>query len=230
MRLFTWLTLAMSETFPSLSWPPSAGGSSSILLSPCHLSSIPLVIGYISSQGREGMQASLFTLAGASAIGILITIALVGVVTASAGRMMGDIGLWGNSSWPAIFFVMGLYLIDVITLPWEGFAPGRSIAGGGRGRCFWDWFSVSDSVRARSRSWRRSSVWSSAWRPRPLRALGLIAAFGIGHCGVIVGAGGAVGPVQRYLNWTDDRGVSVDETRCGGAGDSGGVYFVYTAL
>jgi cytochrome c-type biogenesis protein len=36
------------------------------------------------------------------------------------------------------------------------------------------------------------------------RALALLGAFALGHCGVIVLAGGTAGTVQRYLQWTGE--------------------------
>jgi len=95
-HLFTQLTLAMSASFglalaASLTW-----GVLSILLSPCHLSSIPLVIGYISSQGQIKVKRS-FYIALAFAGGILITVAAIGIITAFMGRLMGDVGVWGNN-------------------------------------------------------------------------------------------------------------------------------------
>lgn len=56
--IFTWLTTASSEQFGIVLVAALGWGVMSILLSPCHLSSIPLVIGYISSQGREGLKRS----------------------------------------------------------------------------------------------------------------------------------------------------------------------------
>ena len=93
--LFTWLTMAMGETFGIALFAALGWGMISILLSPCHLSSIPLVIGYISSQGKEGVERS-YSLSLVFGIGILITIGLIGAITAALGRMMGDVGVWGN--------------------------------------------------------------------------------------------------------------------------------------
>ena len=64
-----------------------------------------------------------------------------------------------------------------------------------------------------------------------LQAVLLVAAFGIGHCGVIAGAGGAVGTVQKYLDWTEHSKGTVYMRR--GAGVLvilAGVYFVFTAF
>ena len=67
----------------------------SVLLSPCHLASIPLIIGFIDEQGRISTKRA-FWISTLFAVGILITIGLIGAITAAAGRMMGDIGKYGN--------------------------------------------------------------------------------------------------------------------------------------
>ncbi|HEY9250466.1 MAG TPA: cytochrome C biogenesis protein, partial [Rariglobus sp.] len=81
-----------------------AWGVLSIVLSPCHLASIPLIVGFL--QGGEAVTprraAGLSTL---FALGILGSIALIGAVTAAAGRMLGDLGVWGNYAVAAVFFV-----------------------------------------------------------------------------------------------------------------------------
>ncbi|MDR3627033.1 MAG: cytochrome c biogenesis protein CcdA, partial [Ignavibacteriaceae bacterium] len=93
-------------------------GVLSILLSPCHLSSIPLVVGFISSQGKTS-PGRAFYISLIFSTGILITIALIGIVTASLGRLMGDIGNTGNYLVAGIFFLVGLYLLDIIKLDWN---------------------------------------------------------------------------------------------------------------
>ena len=125
-ELFTWLTMAMSETYGIALFGALGWGVMSILLSPCHLSSIPLVVGFISSQGQEGVKRS-YSLSLVFGIGILITIGLIGTITASAGRMMGDVGVWGNVIVAGVFFIVGLYLMDIISLSWGGIVPRTSL-------------------------------------------------------------------------------------------------------
>ena len=95
-------------------------GVLSILLSPCHLSSIPLVVGFISSQGRI-TTVKTFVISLVFSAGILITITLIGIVTALLGRLMGDIGSIGNYLVAGVFLLVGLYLLDVIKLDWNTF-------------------------------------------------------------------------------------------------------------
>ena len=121
-QLFSSLSHAVSGA-PLIALAAAAGwGVLSILLSPCHLSSIPLIVGFIDGQGRMSTWRA-FVLSNLFAVGILISIALVGLITALAGRMLGDIGAYGNWAVAVIFFLFGLHLWGVIPVPWS--APGQ---------------------------------------------------------------------------------------------------------
>lgn len=69
-------------------------GMVSVLLSPCHLASIPLIIAYVGGQETavKPRQASVYALA--FSIGLFVTIALIGIICALLGRMMGDVGIY----------------------------------------------------------------------------------------------------------------------------------------
>jgi cytochrome c-type biogenesis protein len=230
-ELFTWLTMAMSETFGIAFLAAVGWGGISIILSPCHLSSIPLVIGYISSQGQAGVNRS-YLLSLVFGVGILITIGLIGAVTASVGRMMGDVGMWGNFIVAGVFFVVGLYLMDVIDLPWGGIVPQRSFARGWKGALLLGLiFGIGLGPCTFAYMAPVLGVVFSVASTSPFQAFGLIAAFGIGHCAVIVGAGGSAGTVQKYLNWTDrSRGALWLKRIAGVLVMLGGVYYIYTAF
>jgi cytochrome c-type biogenesis protein len=229
--LFTTLTEAMSGSLTLALLASFGWGVLSILLSPCHLSSIPLVIGYISSQGQEGVKRSYF-LSLVFGVGILITIALIGVITASAGRMMGDVGVWGNIIVAGVFFIVGLYLMDVVKLSWNGILPQTSLARGWKGALLLGLiFGIGLGPCTFAYMAPVLGVVFSVATTNPVQALSLIAGFGIGHCAVIVGAGGAAGTVQRYLNWTDrSRGALWLKRGAGLLVVLGGVYYIYTAF
>jgi cytochrome c-type biogenesis protein len=99
-------------TFSAFVW-----GLLSIVLSPCHLSSIPLIVGFLSSQGTISIKRT-FNLSLVFAVGILVTIAIIGGITLAMGRLMGDVGAIGNYLVAAVFFAVGLYMLDIIRLPW----------------------------------------------------------------------------------------------------------------
>ncbi len=94
-------------------------GVLSILLSPCHLASIPLIVGFINERGRTSTKRA-FATSTLFAVGILITIAAIGAITAAAGRMMGNVGQYGNYFVAIIFFLVGLHLLGIFTMPWSG--------------------------------------------------------------------------------------------------------------
>ena len=67
-------------------------GMISVLLSPCHLASIPLIIAYVGGQERAIYPKQAAAYAGAFTVGLFITIALVGIICALLGYMLGDVG------------------------------------------------------------------------------------------------------------------------------------------
>jgi len=81
-------------------------GMVSVLFSPCHLASIPLIVSYVAGQDKviEGRQATMYALLFTS--GLFITIASIGIICSLLGRMLGDVG----SSWT---LVVGLILLWV---------------------------------------------------------------------------------------------------------------------
>lgn len=229
--LFTWLTTALNEQFGLALIAALGWGVVSILLSPCHLSSIPLVIGYISSQGRQGVKHS-YSLSLVFALGILITIGLIGAITASAGRMMGDVGVWGNIVVAGVFFLLGLYLMDVISLSWGGIIPQATVARGWKGAMLLGLiFGIGLGPCTFAYMAPVLGVSLSLAKSDPVRAFSLIAAYGAGHCAVIAAAGGAAGTVQKYLNWTEQsKGARYLKRSAGGLVILAGAYYVYTAF
>ena len=227
-EIFSFLSTALTENtgiaiFASFGW-----GVLSILLSPCHLSSIPLIIGFINSQGEISLKRT-FYVSLVFAIGILITIALIGFITASLGRLMGDVGSIGNYIVAAVFFVIGLYLLGIIKLPWDnanikttkqkGLIAALILGllfGIGLGPCTFAYMAPILGV-----------VFEVASSNLPY-AIILLLAFGIGHCSIIVLAGTMTKKVQEYLNWTENsKVVFYIKKICGVLVIIGGVYMIY---
>lgn len=67
-------------------------GIISAVFSPCHLASIPLIVAYVGGQERaiDPRQAGIYS--AAFTAGLFITIALIGIICALLGRMLGDVG------------------------------------------------------------------------------------------------------------------------------------------
>ena len=229
-RLFTFLTEAVHGSAAVALGAAFVWGILSILLSPCHLASIPLIVGFIDEQGRISTKRA-FLISTLFAVGILITIAAIGAVTAAAGRMMGDVGAWGNYVVAVIFFVVGLHLLDVIPMPWSG--PGQVglkrkgmlaalilglVFGIALGPCTFAYMAPMLGVTF--------SVAST----NILYGIALLAVYGVGHCSVIVLAGTFTEVVQRYLNWNErSKGAVLLKKVCGVLVILGGLYLIYTA-
>lgn len=206
-------------------------GILSIILSPCHLASIPLIVAFIGRQGRISTWQAFLT-AMLFSTGILITIALVGVVTALAGRMLGDVGAWGNWIVAGIFILVGLYLWDVLPTPWSvpgqvhnqqrkgyvaAFALGL-IFGIALGPCT---FAYMAPILAVTFKLSATEMWYGIL---------LLLMYGIGHCGVIVLAGTATEWVQHYLDWTEQSTTATWIKRiCGVLVILAGLYLIWTA-
>ncbi len=113
-ELFTWLNSLLSGNITIALIGSFLWGALSILLSPCHLSTIPLVIGYISGSNINVKRA--FNISLVFAAGVLLTIAVIGLLTASMGRILGDIGSAANYIIPVVLVVSGLFLLDILKI------------------------------------------------------------------------------------------------------------------
>jgi len=203
-------------------------GILSILLSPCHLASIPLLIGYIHVQGKISTRSAFITSFLFSA-GILFTIGLLGVITALAGRMLGDTGDIGNYIVAGIFFIVGLYLLDVISFTIDGpqnilsektgylaaFLLGL-IFGIALGPCTYAFMAPVLAVTFK------------VGANHPHYSFLILLMYGIGHCSVIVLAGTFTGWIQKYLNWTEHTKTAVILKKiCGILVLLAGIYIIY---
>ena len=229
-QLFTTLTHAVEGT-PAIALAAAfVWGILSIILSPCHLASIPLIIAFINEQGRISTKRA-FATSTLFAVGILITIAAIGAITAAAGRMMGDVGRFGNYFVAVIFFLVGLHLLGVIPMPWSG--PGQIgmkrkglpaaliiglVFGIALGPCTFAYMAPMLAVTFRLASTKLAY------------GVLLLFTYGIGHCSVIVLAGTCTELVQRYMNWNEkSKGAIIVKKTCGVLVLLGGLYLIYTA-
>lgn len=229
-ELFVSLTRAVEGT-PAIALGASfLWGILSIVLSPCHLASIPLIIGFIDEQGRISTRRA-FTISLLFSVGILVTIAAIGGITAAAGRMIGDIGRWGNYAVAVIFFVVGLHLLDVIPMPFSGPRGVKMKRRGGLAAFLLGLiFGVALGPCTFAYMAPMLGVTLQMATTKFLYGALLLLVYGLGHCSVIVLAGTFTEVVQRYLHWSErSRGTVVVKRVCGVLVMLGGVYLLYTA-
>jgi cytochrome c-type biogenesis protein len=83
--VFTSLVQALTGSILVAASASLAWGVLSIALSPCHLASIPLIVGFLTAGGGLIVRRTV-ALSTVFAFGILLTVIIIGVVTASLGR------------------------------------------------------------------------------------------------------------------------------------------------
>ncbi len=229
--ILTFLSASLAGGYAAALLASFGWGVASVLLSPCHLSGIPLIIGYINS-GAKISGKKTFAVSLIFSFGILFSIALIGAVTFSAGRMMGNIGPAGNYIAAAVFLFFGLYLLDVIPLNIGGFrfkAGGKRnllsyfvigfLFGIGLGPCTFAFLAPVLGIVLRGAA------------VNPAGITFMLLAFAFGHCSVIAGAGTLSGALQRYLNWNDkSKAVVYLRRTCGVLVILGGAYLIYSAF
>jgi cytochrome c-type biogenesis protein len=229
--LFTVLTDAMNGSVALALVASFAWGVLSILLSPCHLSSIPLVIGFLTEQGeRKGSRGLLLSFV--FAVGTLVTVAVIGAITAAAGRIMGDVGPYGTYAVAGVLVVVGLYLMDLIRLPDTGVvlrplhirSPHLSalvlglIFGIALGPCTFAFLAPILGV-----------VFNVS-ATNPTAAGALLLSYSAGYAGIIAAAGGVTTRVQAYLDWTNRSHVILWIKRVAGfLVVLGGAYIIYSS-
>ncbi len=229
-ELFATLTDMVQRSSPLAAFAALAWGVLSVMLSPCHLASIPLVVAFIGAQGAPSGKRA-FAISLVFSAGILVTIGAIGAVTAGVGRVVGDVGPMVNYGVAAVFFILGLHFLDVIPLPWSSTGPRSSprkglagafvlglVFGIGVGPCTFAFMAPMLGVTFK--------VAAANW----ITGVILLLLYGIGHCAVIVIAGTSSQLVQRYLNWTEgSRGAALLRRACGVLVILGGLYLLYTA-
>ena len=208
-----------------------AWGMLSLILSPCHLTSIPLIVGFISGQDTPVATRRAFWLSLLFTLGLLITIAVIGIVTAALGRMMGYIGSWVNYAVAVLFFIVGLHLLDVLSIPWAGVNPDIMkrkgflaafilglVFGLALGPCTFAFMAPVLGV---------SLAVSST---DAVCGMLLLTSYGVGHGSIIVVAGTATGVVQRLVDWNrHTKAIIYLKGLCGILVLFGGLYLIYTA-
>lgn len=201
-------------------------GVVSVLFSPCHLASIPLIVGYVAGQDKlvEGRQAALY--AGLFTTGLFLTIAAIGVICALLGRMLGDVG-------PYWIIVVGLILLWV-AMDMLGVAKcsmGGSLMGRFKLRGMGGAFVLGLAYGILSGSCTFGFIAPIlaviTVQEKIMTGILLIILFGLGHCIPIVIAGSSAALVRRLMaNASWQRGGTAFRRLAGVLIGIMGVYFI----
>ena len=201
-------------------------GAVSVLFSPCHLASIPLIVSYVAGQEKalKANHAAYYALA--FTVGLFITIALVGIICSLLGRMLGEVGPYWTILVGAILIWVSLGMLGV---------PGCSMSGGALGR-----IKVKGLLGAFILGLAYGVLSGSCTfgfiapilaiitiQQKIMTGLLFIVLFGIGHCVPIAIAGSSTATVRRLLESSSFYEGGLWFRKCAGAGIAMlGLYFI----
>jgi len=204
-------------------------GMVSVLLSPCHMASIPLMVGYVAGQGRliQGREAASYSVSFTS--GLFITITAVGAVCALMGRMLGDIGPYWTLLVGAVLIWVCMDMLGVSACSLSGGLMGRMKVRGRSGA-----FVLGLAYGLLSGSCTFGFIAPIlaiiTVQERFSEGLALIVIFAAGHCLPLLAAGSSTAFVQRWLERGSGRAGAVFRKASGVLIGLLGVYFVLQPL
>ena len=230
------VTLFASLTHAITAGPFVAAGAAfvwgvlSVVLSPCHLASIPLVVAFVHGQGAVSGRRTL-ALSLTFALGILVTIAAIGAPRPRPGACSATSAASAISSWRRSSSWSACTCWTYCGCPAPDAARGRPPAAGYPAHCCSGLvFGVALGPCTFAYLAPMLGVAFKVAASRPLVAGSLLLAYAFGHCAVIVAAGMSTRHVQRFLDWrVRSLGSTILRRVCGGLILAAGVYLVATA-
>lgn len=189
-----WMTAGSAAAYAgSFLW-----GLVSVLFSPCHLASIPLIVGYVAGQGRlvEGREAARYAVAFTA--GLFITIALVGLVCSLLGRMLGDVGPYWTILVGLVLLYVALDMLGVASCRLSGGLMSRLKVRGISGALV---MGLGYGLLSGSCTFGFLAPLLAVItvQDQMLTGMGLIQAFALGHCLPIVVAGSSAALARRLM-------------------------------
>ena len=99
-------------------------------ITPCSLSSVPLIVGFVSGIGEKNTQKA-FAYSAVFSIGTAVTFVTLGIIATSAGRLMG-------TSSPVWYILLGVLMVLMALQTWEifNFIPSTNLLSKSRKRGF----------------------------------------------------------------------------------------------
>lgn len=223
------INMWMMDTFALAALGCFLWGIVSVLFSPCHLASIPLMVGYVAGQGRlvEGKEAAGYALI--FSLGLFCSIALVGLLCSALGLMLGDVSPYWGLPVGALLIWLGLDLMGITVCR----LPGRKLQSftlrGHKGA-----FVLGSSYGILSGACTFGFIAPIlaiiTAQGRALEGLTLITLFALGHCLPIALAGSSTALTQRLLSSTFQNAAQWGRKLAGLLVIGVGCYFLLTAF
>lgn len=173
-------------------------GMVSVLLSPCHMASIPLIVTYVAGQDKavNTRQAAYYALSFTG--GLFLTIALIGIICTLLGRMLGDVGSYWTILVGAILLWVALDMLGVSYCSMSGSLLSRIKVRGLAGALV---LGLAYGVLSGSCTFGFIAPILAIITIQQQTSTGilLILLFGLGHSLPIVVAGSSIAWVRKYL-------------------------------
>ena len=217
LELFENLTMALYGN-PAIAIGASfLWGILSILISPCHLASIPIVIAFINEQ-KDISTRKAFLISLNFSLGILITLAIAAGIASFAGLLLGSFDTVLRIIVSILLLMVGLYFLGILPMPDLVSGKDRRVKnkpylsglilglvfGLALGPCALAFMAPILGIVI-------SSIATQLWF-----CLGLIFAFIIGHCGFLVLVGTFTEVVKKFLSWNvTSKGTKILRIICG---------------
>jgi cytochrome c-type biogenesis protein len=201
-------------------------GMISVVFSPCHLASIPLIVSYVAGQEKALKANHAAHYAVAFTVGLFITIALVGIICSLLGRMLGEVGPYWTILVGAILIWVALDMLGVSHCSMSGSMLGRIKLKGLLGAFI---LGLAYGVLSGSCTFGFIAPILAIITIQQKIATGLlfITLFGIGHCVPIAVAGSSTATVRRLLESSSFYEGGLWFRRCAGVGIGLlGIYFI----
>lgn len=199
-------------------------GTASVLLSPCGISEIPLVVGYIANS-EDISRPRAFFISCAFCLGIIFNLALVALIISGLGEILSGCEKFLTLFTACVFIIMGLHMMGIIRVKF--FALGS----GGTGKEKQNFFGavflgiISGLAVGPCNIAYISPVISLAMSKN---SPAIIFAYALGYCAVLVCAGTFTQIFSRFLE--DEKFSRVINILCGVALIFGGLYFIHEAV
>jgi cytochrome c-type biogenesis protein len=173
-------------------------GMISVVFSPCHLASIPLIVAYVGGQQTplKPREAGFYSAAFTS--GLFITIALIGIICALLGRMLGDVGTYWQMLVGGVLIWVALGMLGVERCSMSGSLLHRLNLRGGLGALG---LGLAYGVLSGSCTFGFIAPILAIITVQKQIGTGIlfILLFAVGHCLPIVAAGSSTAAVKRVM-------------------------------
>jgi len=227
-QIFNWLLLSLYSSYALALLAALLWGVASIVLSPCHLSGIPLMIAFLTGD-KELNTRRAFRFSLLFSLGILFSLLVIGIITVLLGRIAGDLGSKANVIFGIVLILGGILLLDLLPLPALTRLNKIKSDTDSRTKALSTGFIFGMALGPCSFSFMApilGFVFASAAQQLGKGILMLLF-YAIGHCGVIVLAGTGLGWAQRVINWNSrSSGLLILKRICAILVILGGIYLI----